>query len=143
MASDEGPRVGGNIGKSDSASEWNMSVMILTKRVHSQVRSGRILRNSNSIFIAGHDSEVVFNARCQVGHLEAGFLQVLCAFVPCLPVHFPFLHNVVDYGATSVVFWRQPGDLSGGLCDVGCIQASDRTRSICTELKEHSDDEMS
>lgn len=36
---------------------------ILTKRVHSQVGSGRILRNSGAIFVTGYDSEVVLDAR--------------------------------------------------------------------------------
>lgn len=103
----------------------------LTDWIDSQVGLGGVLGNSDAILVAGHDSEVVLNARRHICHLEAGFLQVLRALGPGLPVHLTFLHNIVEDRAAAVILWWQPGQLSCRLGDVGCLQAANGTRSIC------------
>ena len=102
----------------------------LTDWIDSQVGLWGVLRNSNSILVAGHDPEVILNARCHVGHFEAGLLQFFCALGPSLPVHFTFLHNIVKDGATTIILWWQPGQLSCCLGDVSCLKSSNRTRCI-------------
>lgn len=103
----------------------------LTDWINSQVGLGGVLRNSNAILVASHDSEVVLDARCHVGHLEAGLLQVLYALGPGLPVHLTFLHNIVEDGAATVILWWQPGQLRCRLGDVSCLQSANGARSIC------------
>lgn len=87
--------------------EWGW--VPLTDWINSQVGLGGILRNADAVLIAGHDSEVVLNARSHVGHFEARLLQVLCALGPGLSVHFAFLHNIVEDGTAAIIFWWQPG----------------------------------
>lgn len=110
------------------------SVKILTYRIYSQIGPGRILRNSDSVFVARRNSKVVLDTWRHVGYLEASFLQVLYAFGPGLPVHFTFLNNVIQNGAATIVFWWQPGQLSGGLGYIGGIQSTNGTRCVCTEV---------
>jgi len=89
------------------------------------------LRDADAILVAGHDSEVILDAGAHVGDLEAGLLQILGAFVPGLPVHLTFFHNIVENLTATIVLWRKPGQLSGRLGDISCVQTTNGSRSVC------------
>lgn len=113
--------------------------MKLTDGIHRQVGLGRVLRNADAVLVAGHDSEVVLDARGHVGDLEAGLLQVLDTLGPGLPVHLAFLHDVVEDGAAAIILRRRPGQLSRRLGNVICLQATDGSRGVWLARHKYKD----